>query len=272
MVSAVLTLALAFLQVGASRTALVTVADTRGRAIVDLNPDDFVVRENGQTREVLSLRVADYPIVVVLNNGAGGRRDIETLRRVAARFVGRMGQRPVAVALADPPMMLATFDDDRKTVMERLDTLAVGPSASGRLFDGIVGAARAIKESGAPFSAIVTVSSSPADSEVPVDLLTPILESGAIVHVVSNRAPSNDRNDLAARSVETLRALSDETHGQFTTIFSAASYQAALDRLADRLATELMLEYVVPVGSPSASDVRLGVRIPGARVIGLGSR
>ena len=272
MTPACLILAFAFLQIGASRTALVTVVDARGRPIVDLGPDDFVVRENGQPREVLSLRIADYPIVVVLDNSAGARRDFEALRGAAGRFIGRVGQRAVAMALADPPAMVTTFDDDRKTVMERLDTLAVGPSARGQLFQGVVGAARTIRESGARFSAIVILSTGPADSNVPAELLTPILESGAIVHVVSNRDPSDDRNGLAARSVETLRALSDETHGQFTTIYSAASYQAALDRLADRLATELMLEYVVPVGSSSGNDVKLGVRIPGARVNGLGSR
>ncbi len=78
--------------------------------------------------------------------------------------------------------------------------------------------------------------------------------------------------EAAERSTETLRALADETHGQFTTIYSSASYQVALDRLADRLAPQLMVEYVVPVGSTSGNDVQLGVRIPGARVIGLGVR
>src|SRR5438270_3439366 len=32
-------------QTGASRTALVTASDARGRAIVDLGPDDFIVTE-----------------------------------------------------------------------------------------------------------------------------------------------------------------------------------------------------------------------------------
>ena len=42
-----------------------------------------------------------------------------------------------------------------------------------------------------------------------------------------------------------------------------------LDRLADRLSTEMMVEYLVPNGSKPV-DVRVGVRIPGARVRGLG--
>ena len=49
----------------------------------------------------------------------------------------------------------------------------------------------------------------------------------------------------------------------------AASYQAALDRLADRLSSEMMIEYIVPVGS-KPRDVKVGVRVIGARVRGLG--
>jgi hypothetical protein len=48
-----------------------------------------------------------------------------------------------------------------------------------------------------------------------------------------------------------------------------ASYQPAFDRLAARLTTELLLEYIVPIGSKPA-DVKIGVRLPGARVRGLG--
>ncbi len=90
---------------------------------------------------------------------------------------------------------------------------------------------------------------------MPSELLTPILESGAAVHVDRHRRKSGRRCD----PTETLRALADQTHGQFTTIYSSASYQIALDRLADRLAPQLMVEYVVPVGSTSGNDVQLGV-------------
>ena len=68
-----------------------------------------------------------------------------------------------------------------------------------------------------------------------------------------------------------MRLLADQTRGQFTAIFSPASYSAALDRLADRLAIEMMIQYLVPPG-PKAGDVQVGVRVPGARVVGLGVR
>src|SRR5580693_4443840 len=107
-------------QIGASRTVLATVVDTRGRSIVDIEADDFVIRETGQLRDVLSVRVADYPIVLVLDNGQGAGRDFDAIRQAAGRFIGRVGRRPVTVALSDPPRLIATFDDDRAVVVERL--------------------------------------------------------------------------------------------------------------------------------------------------------
>jgi len=56
---------------------------------------------------------------------------------------------------------------------------------------------------------------------------------------------------------------------EFTTVYAAASYQAALDRLADRMNAEMMIEYLVPVGS-TPRDVKVGIKIIGARVRGLG--
>jgi hypothetical protein len=255
------------LQIGASRTVLATVVDNRGRTMVDVDPDDFVVRETGQPREVLSVRVADYPIVVVLDN-AQDADDFETIRQAAARFIGRVGHRPVGIALAEPPEIISTLDDDRAVVVDRLES--VKASASGQtLLQGVVTAARAIQEVGAPFSAIVVVSATPVSS-IPTELLTPILESGATVHVVVLGNATGETSDTPGRSMETLRALTEETRGQFTPIYAAASYQAALDRLADRIAPELMVEYLVPVGSSSGNDVQLGVRIAGARVNGRG--
>jgi hypothetical protein len=83
---------------------------------------------------------------------------------------------------------------------------------------------------------------------------------------------ANRRGQTAAggaRSSPALRALAEQSRGDFTVIYSSASYQAALDRLADRLTSEMMIEYLVPVGS-KPNDVKVGVRIIGAKVRGLG--
>jgi hypothetical protein len=96
--------------------------------------------------------------------------------------------------------------------------------------------------------------------------ITPVVDSGAILHVIANRSIASGGG---SRARPALRGLVDQTRGEYTTIYSAASYQAALDRLADRLTNELMIEYLVPVGS-KPNDVKVGVRLIGARVRGLG--
>ena len=254
-------------QLGASRTVLATVVDNRGRAIVDIDPDDFIIREADQNRDVLSVRVADYPVVLVLDNGRGTSKDFDVIRQAALRFVARIGRRPVAVALAEPPRLVATLEDDRQVVLQRIEKAGTSRSTEG-LFDAIVTAARAVQENGSPFSAIVVVTANPL-SATPAQLMTPILASGANVHAIVGR---EGNANVFSPSSESLRALVDETHGSLTTIFASASYSIAFARLADQLAPELMVEYVVPVGSTATDDVKLGVRIPGARVVGRGVR
>jgi hypothetical protein len=261
-------------QTGSSRVVLATVADKGNRPLVDLGPDDFIVREAGDAREIFAVRLADYPVVLLVDTGSAARGDFDTIRKAATHFIARIGgQRPLAVGtLGDPPAMLTTFDDDRAKVLATVDALTADPSADSLLFQSVANAARVIRATGAPFSAIVIISASAVDAthNPPGELLTPILDSRAIVHVVTNHSPNRNQPGMAGKFSDMLRALTDQTRGQYTPIFSAASYQVALDRLADRLSSEMMIEFVEPAGATSDDDVKVGVRIPGARVRGLG--
>jgi hypothetical protein len=117
---------------------------------------------------------------------------------------------------------------------------------------------------------IVSARSVGASQATDGQFLTPILESGAAVYVIADRPPGTASTVSPLENDDVLRVVAEQTHGQYTTIYSPASYSIALDRLADRLATEMMIEYVVPGGAPLAGDVRVGVRIPGARATGMG--
>jgi hypothetical protein len=259
-------------QTGASRIALATVLDPRNRPIVDVEADDFVISEGGYAREILSVHVADYPVVVLLDTGGAARNDLPLMQRAAAHFIQRIGLRPVAIGtIGDPPAMLTTFEDERPQLMERLEAIAAPATGPSLLLQGAALAAETIRPTGAIFSAIVVLSASPIDaSRIGEGLVGPIIDSGAILHVVANRS-SRAYGDAAASSglASTLRTLVDQTHGQFTTIYTPASYRAALDQIADRLSTELMIEYLVPPRS-KPNDVKVGVRMPGARVRGFG--
>src|SRR5436309_8775164 len=113
-------------QTGASRTALAIVSDAKNRAIVDVGADDFLIQESGQAREVLSVRVADYPVVVLLDDGDEASADFALMRKAVERFVERLGPRPIAIGtLGDPAKMLTALDDDRDKAIDALKSIEV---------------------------------------------------------------------------------------------------------------------------------------------------
>ncbi|MEQ1909805.1 MAG: hypothetical protein ABMA15_13335 [Vicinamibacterales bacterium] len=258
---------------GSARTVLAAVVSGQGRPVVDVSLDDFVVTEGGQPREVLDAHVADYPLAVVLDDRPAVDSSVAFVRAAARRFIERVGERPIALfRLTGGANPLTTLDDDRATVLERLAELKAGVDMPASPLETIANAAALLESSEAPFSAIVVIAAAPVDASALVrgELLPQVIESGAAVHVV--QAQAAETNAPADPTIpDLLRLIADQTHGQFTAIFSTVSYNAALDRLADRLAIEMMVQYMVPPG-PKAGDVQVGVRLPGARVVGLGVR
>jgi hypothetical protein len=260
-------------QTGASRVALAIVLDPRSRPLLDVSADDFVIQEAGAAREILSVRPADYPIVLLLDTGIDARGDFPMIRKAAAHFIERIGQRPLAIGtLGGVPALVTGLDDERETVMARLAAVEPDTNAPSALLEGASLAAQTIRRTGALFSAIIVLSSAPlgASQRPPDAMIASIIDSSAILHVVQKGSDLDFRAGTPRKNRDlTLRAIAEQSRGEFTTIYAAASFQAALDRLADRLTSELMIEYLVPVGSKPA-DVKLGVRIIGARVRGLG--
>jgi len=264
-------------QIANARVVLATVTDSTNQAVVDLGPDDFLIEEQGEEREVLSVYVADYPVVVVLDNSLHSQGDIQTLREAAAGFVRRIGRRQVLLAtLSDPPTLVGSFADSQADVLDRISELTINPTTILRPVEAVAMAVEAIRSATAtPFLAVVVMSAgaTPAPQPESKGLLSSILSSGAIVHVVSRGVRSAAPRASGYRpgfEGDPLRVLADQTSGRYTTVFSAVSYSAALDQIAGHMATEMMIEYLVPSDSDAGPEVRVGVRVPGARVHGLG--
>jgi hypothetical protein len=249
--------------IGASRLVLVTATDARNRPLVDIGPDDFVIQEGATTRDVLSVHAADYPILVLLGTGTDAGGDFAGIQKAASRFIERLGDaRPIAVAtFGGAPRLVATFDDDRRTVLMRINALSAEGAPGRQVLRGAALAARTLHATESLFTAIVVISGVPVDASTDEDALGPLVDGGTILHVIVNRGSPG--------SPETVRTFVDQTLGVYTPVYSVASLQPALDRLADRLTAELLVEYLVPPGS-RASDVKVGIRVPGARVRGLG--
>jgi hypothetical protein len=263
------------LQPDSGRAVLASVTDSRGRTVVDLDPDDFVVTEDGDPCDVISVHVADYPIALLLDDLTGSAADLDEIRRVALRFVTRIGHRQVVVGTLTDTAHLIASTDDAADLIARIDRIGPGQGAATP-FAATAAAVRAITIDGPPFSAVVVISAGAFEfNEAAVaGVVTTIVESRTMVHVVAQRPPAA----AGAAPSDVLRELAQQTRGQYTVIYSRASYQAAMDRLADSLSSELIVEYVAPTAagggqlrrSGAGPDVQIGVKRPGVRVSGLG--
>lgn len=248
-------------QTAASRFALAIVTDPRGKVIVDIGADDFVVQEAAAVREVLDVRVADYPVAIVIDNAAADA-DFAMIRAAVLRLLERLGPRPVALITAgDAATLVASFEDERSTVKERLEQIEAAPSRPSRPLAAAALAGQTVKALGSFFAAVIIATASPPEAAT-AELTAPIVDSRAVVHVVAYRREPGDAPDA-------VRAMATQTQGDYTAIYSAASFVPALDHIAARLTSEMLIEYIVPVGSKPV-DVKIGVRLPGARVRGLG--
>lgn len=256
-------------QVTSGRMLLATVVNERGQPVVDIGADDFVVSEGAQEREVLDVHVADYPVVVLLDDTQDELTG-NAIRDSARRFVERIGDRPIAIGtLSSPGRMIATFDEDRAHLLDHLLAAPLHGVPSTSPLPAMANGARLLRDTEAPFSVIVVVTASVIDAAQPIegDLLALIAETKSFVHAVTLQPSASDV--AAPRVPDLLRQLSEDTRGTYTPVFSSASFNMAVDRLADRLSAEMMVSYLVPP-TAEAGEVRVGVKRPGARVVGVG--
>ncbi len=253
-------------QLASTGTLLATVLDRFNRPIIDLDADDFVIEENGQAREVLDAHIADYPVVLLVDRGASAPES-EALRAAAERFVKRLGEdRAIAVATLEPaPELLVAFETDRTAAMAALARPWTGTPAA-RPLAATAFANRLLNGLEAPFGAIV-LAWSPRSEEAFADespqTLGELFNTRASLHVVT-RQSGPDAVESAEAAL--LRSLAERSAGVFTVIYSVGSYAAALDGIADRLASEVMVQYLAAPARGGEPAVRAGVRIPGARV------
>ena len=89
-------------QTTASRLVLATVTDAQNRVLADLGPDDFVVSENGEMREVVAVFTADYPVIV--DAGVGTASDAAIAMELGCDGV----LMNTAIAAAQNPVLMAS--------------------------------------------------------------------------------------------------------------------------------------------------------------------
>jgi VWFA-related protein len=235
-----------------------SVIDKDGQPVTGLAVPDFVVTEDGASREVLRAgRTADpIDLAIIIDNSAQIQPYQNDIRKALAAFVTRMaGQHSASVALlamADRPTILADYTTSVAELTKAVQRIFAQPNAGTVFQDAVSDTVKGLQQHENPRRAIVLITAEGTDfSNVPYErTLDALRESGAGFHalVITDRTGAATRDQLARERGIVIDRGTRETGGRRDDLLSSMALSDALDRLAE----DLTQQYKVVYGRPGA--------------------
>lgn len=262
-----------------TRTAFVTAVDGRGVPVSGLTASDFVVKEDGRERVVVSAAPTDTPIIAVLmldDSGLG----LQSIREGAAAFVNRLkGLAQIAlITTGGRNVAVLDFTSSTSELMGAINRMYARQLPGGFLTDGILEVARVFGQREAERPVILTIGAEGEDfsQAAPADVLAALQRTRTQLYMVRIGTPVlGSSNPLGANRGE---SLADElirfnailgqapprTGGRIENLTSHVGIPVRVQAIANELASQYEVTYSSTGGSGvrlEVSSARRGVRV-----------
>lgn len=251
-VSALLLAALLFTRGGIvfaqvdERVIYASVVNKDGEPVLDLGIKDFIVREDGQAREILSVARDNDPLQIALlvDNSTVMRSRLSDLRGALGAFIDatREGVQIALITLAERPTIAVGYTADHAALHKGIDKLFAFP-AGNYLLDGIAETSQGLAKRTMWRSVIAVVTGS--GPELSYRQYTEVLrffrEGGAALHVLNLDAGTGD----AGREIVLSRGTS-ETGGRYDTILSPTGLGVKAKQMAGEISNQYRVTYARP--------------------------
>ena len=229
------------------RVIYTSVVDKDGAPVLDLTAKDFIVREDGQSREVLRVARDTDPlqIALLIDNSVVMRPRLSLLRKAVSAFIEstREDVQLALITLAERPTILVGYTSDRAALRKAADGM-FAYEAGNYLLDGIAETSQGLAKRTMWRSAIAVLTG--VGPELSYRQYTEVLRffraGGASLHVVQVGAEIREQG----REIVLSRGTA-ETGGRFDEVLSPSS----LELKSTQLATELSNQYRVTYARPS---------------------
>src|SRR4051794_3097841 len=247
-----------------------------GGYVEDLKADDLVVKENGKSRDVVAVRPAKGLMQIALivdDNGTG------LFRAPLYRFVQKLQGRAefAIVSVVGQPLKLTDYTMDGKVLTEVLTSLSARPGTpdGGQLLQGIYEAARDLEKREAPRPIIIALSVPGEEhSTLPArHVLDTLKDSGASLHVFlvassasRQMAPVTKPSALLEENMNLGEVLGDgakQSGGRREDIVASAGTLSGLQRLAEDLLHQYVVQYDLPPGTKTSDRIQVSAKRKG---------
>jgi VWFA-related protein len=252
-------------------TIQASVKDRRGRVVSGLTPADFEIRDNGELRQIVSLRAdRNSPLsLAVLVDMSGSMRSeakIGLARQAYDSILGQLrpGQDEAAVFIFDSELhQRQAFTSDMAILKDALNDFDAFGTTS--LYDATATAARQLaKRTGTHKAILLLTDGLDTSSAMTASEVSAIASSIDVPVFIVATMPSVDERQMVESSerpnadAADLRDLSDWTGGKFVFASTVVETVATASKLVD----ELRQQYVLAIeAAPSSEWRRLDVRV-----------
>ena len=241
------------------RVIYTSVVDRDGAPVLDLTIKDFIVREDGQAREVLRVARDNDPLQIALlvDNSVSMRPRLSLLRKAVTAFIDatREDVQLALVTLAERPTILVGYTTDRAALRKAADGI-FAYDAANYLLDGIAETSQGLSKRTMWRSAIAVITG--VGPEMSYRQYTEVLRffraGGASLHVVQVGGGLGGQG----REIVVSRATS-ETGGRFDEVLVPTSLELKSRQLATELSNQYRVTYARPsrLVPPSKTEVSL---------------
>jgi hypothetical protein len=258
------------------RSMIVSALDDMGMPVADLGPSDVVVREDRATREVLRVAPANDPmqLAILVDNTQAARNYIADIRTGLEGFVTDMTmgtKNEISItALAERPTALSPPSTDRDQIMKGVLRIFEQRQSGSYLLDALIeiGKGFAKREAARPVIVVVTTEGPEFSNRRYEDVLKPLHEVGAAVHVLVIGPPSNSISEEARNRSAVLDEGPRSSGGRRESLLASSALPGALKKLAVELKHQYRVTYarpqtLIPPETVTASSGRPGLTVRG---------
>jgi hypothetical protein len=259
------------------RAMYVSVLDGSGNPVMNVAPEDLVIREDGVRREILRVVPADDPmqIALMIDDSQASEPFISDYRRAFPAFASRVledspsgGRHRIAIiGLASRPTIITEYTSDVGLLQKGVERIFAQSGTASYLLDGIVEVGRGLmrRQSSRPIM-VAVITEGPEYSDRPyADVLTQFRTSGAALHAIMLGRPSNDDVDRGI----VLQRGSEESGGQLDTLLASMGLTERLTKLAAELTHQYRVVYARPQSLIAPDRVSVSAARSGLTVRGM---
>ena len=263
------------------RSMYVSALNEAGAPVPDLGPADFLVREDKVAREVLRVAPADEPMQIALlvdNSQAAAQLHPRHPRSASKAFVTRDAEtgpsiRSRSSRSAERPTILADNSSDREKAIKGVNRIFEQAGSGMYLLDGIIETSQGFKKREAQRPVIVAIATEGPEfsSRRWEDVVKPLVDVGATLHVIVLGLPSNDISEDARNRGLVLDEGPRRSGGRRTSLLASSALPDELKRLAAELKHQYRITYarpnsLIPPERTTVSSARAGVTARGTLI------